>query len=130
MKQNLKSVKATAWKWMSLYVRKQMADTNGVCQCFTCKKWIDWKYEAEAGHFRSRRHESTMFDEVNVHVQCTYCNKELHGNEAVYFRRLNEVFGEGTAEGLIDKSLTPCHRNYNDFKTISDKYRKLYNDIK
>ena len=53
----------------SQYIRRSNADNNGYCTCVTCNKTFHWK-EIQAGHFMSRKHYSTRWDERNVKTQC------------------------------------------------------------
>ena len=57
----------------SQYIRRRNADHLGRVKCFTCGVEKHWK-EQQAGHFQSRSHHSTRWDEVNVQVQCVKCN--------------------------------------------------------
>ena len=57
----------------SQYIRRRNADHLGRVKCFTCGVEKHWK-EQQAGHFQSRSHHSTRWDEVNVQVQCPKCN--------------------------------------------------------
>lgn len=122
------AAKATAWKWFSKYIRKRAADDQDLIKCFTCGKYCHYK-NSDAGHFQSRRYESTKFDENNVHPQCKHCNMYLAGNIGVYYEQIEKTYGTGTAKKIIQKSQMTCKRNYNDLKTISDKYRQLYNKL-
>ncbi|HEY3526217.1 MAG TPA: hypothetical protein VGK47_08475, partial [Nitrososphaeraceae archaeon] len=57
-----------------------------------------------AGHFQSRRFNSTFIDERNVKPQSPYENCFLAGNQYVFGKRLDELYGEGTAEELVQLS--------------------------
>ena len=87
------------WKIFSEYIR--LRDSyDGYCNCFTCGANIDWKYETDAGHFMSRKNQATLFHPLNVHAQCKSCNGFKAGMQYEYGKRLNVVYGEGTAETL------------------------------
>tara|TARA_R110000822_G_scaffold67112_6_gene163662 strand:+ start:182 stop:592 length:411 start_codon:yes stop_codon:yes gene_type:complete len=91
---------------LSKYVRKSNADENGFINCFTCGAKKDWLYETDCGHFQSRSKMSTRFlyepehGMVNVMPQCKRCNMPNGGNGEQYLfgKHLDELFGEGTAE--------------------------------
>jgi len=57
----------------SKYIRLSSADKNGFCTCVTCNRKYHWK-NIQAGHFMSRKHYSTRWDERNVKPQCVACN--------------------------------------------------------
>jgi len=107
MKSTLSSTKKKAWRYFSKYIRLRDAlKTTGdihYCKCFTCGR-IEPIKKMDAGHFVSRRFNSTLFDERNVHSQCTYCNTFLGGDQLGYRRQLIKFYGEGIDIELEDKA--------------------------
>lgn len=104
-------LKAKLWRIFSKYIRLRDSDDQGYCQCITSGKTMFWK-EAQAGHFLSRRYNNTLFHEQNVHAQSAYDNLHLSGNQYIYGKRVDELYGEGTAEKLLalsrqEKKFTP-----------------------
>jgi len=97
---------------LSKFVRSSLADDEGYVECFTCGQRKNWKYEVDCGHFQSRSKYSTrwLFDPdngmVNVMPQCKGCNMTNGGQQYVFGKRLDAVFGEGTAEKVVDLSNT------------------------
>jgi hypothetical protein len=75
--------------------------------CYTCGIQME-PSDSQCGHFRSRTHLITRFDEVNCHAQCENCNEYLKGNLKVYAYRLDRDYGKGTAELLTLKSYKTC----------------------
>jgi hypothetical protein len=67
----------------SQYIRLSNADNNGYCICVTCNKTFHWK-AIQAGHFMSRKHYSTRWDERNVKPQCVACNVYRAGEQYKY----------------------------------------------
>ena len=64
----------------SKYIRLKSADKTGYCTCVTCGR--DYHYKnIQAGHFMSRKHYSTRWDERNVHPQCYGCNVMQQGKQ-------------------------------------------------
>jgi len=107
MKATLSSAKKRAWRYFSKYIRlrdalKTTGDIN-YCKCFTCGR-IESIKNMDAGHFVSRRFNSTLFDERNVNSQCTYCNTFQAGNQLEYRRQLIKFYGEGIDTELEDKA--------------------------
>ena len=58
----------------------------------------------QAGHFQSRKHYSTRWDELNVHPQCPKCNVFSQGEQYEYAKFLDRTYGEGTADSLVEKA--------------------------
>jgi len=56
---------------------------NEICTCVTCGKESHWK-DIQAGHFISRKHYSTRWDERNVKPQCVGCNVFKYGEQYKY----------------------------------------------
>ena len=83
----------------SQWVRLSNADHSGYCTCVTCEKRFHWK-EIQAGHFMSRKHYSTRWDENNVHPQCVACNVYRAGEQYKY----SVFLGQFQAEELYLKS--------------------------
>jgi hypothetical protein len=83
----------------SQWVRLSNADHSGYCTCVTCEKRFHWK-EIQAGHFMSRKHYSTRWDENNVHPQCVACNVYRAGEQYKY----SVFLGQYQAEELYLKS--------------------------
>lgn len=80
-------------KVFSLYIRLRDSDENGFCTCYTCGKVAHYK-EMQNGHFWSRTHLSTRFNEDNCKVQCVRCNIFKKGNYIVYTKKLLKELGE------------------------------------
>lgn len=66
----------------SQYIRRRYAK-NDIAECVTCGKRDHWK-KMDAGHFMSRKHYSTRWDEDNVQVQCKSCNLYNQGEQYKY----------------------------------------------
>ena len=101
-KQTVAVVKKKADTWFSKYVRYRDAQKRGgeyYAPCITCDKWLPIK-QMHAGHFQSRRHNSTRYDDENVNAQCAACNTYNQGEQFKYSKALNLKYGDGTAEKL------------------------------
>ena len=85
----------------SQWVRLSNADSKGNCTCVTCGKVGHWKTGGiQAGHFMSRKHYSTRWDERNVKPQCVGCNVFKSGEQYKYSLYL----GKQLSEELMIKS--------------------------
>lgn len=85
----------------SQWVRLSNADSRGFCTCVTCGKQGHWKTGGiQAGHFISRKHYSTRWDERNVKPQCVACNVYRSGEAYLYSLYL----GHNLSDELYQKS--------------------------
>lgn len=113
----------------SEYIRLRYAD-NGIVECFTCGKRAHWKDNMQAGHFQSRKHYATRWDEINVQVQCKACNVFRYGEQFIFGNRLDAKYGEGTAEKLHRKALRSIKLSTNELVLLINKYKDLTNTLK
>lgn len=86
----------------SQYIRRRYA-INDISECFTCGVKNEYKKQ-QAGHFASRRHYSTRWDEFNVQVQCYSCNICNQGMQFEFGKKLCLKYGDNFAEDLMIKS--------------------------
>ena len=82
----------------SIYIRRKNA-INDIAQCITCGKKDHWK-KLQNGHFMSRKHYATRWDEDNVEVQCSACNVFRYGEQYLFAKHL----GNEKADMLLAKS--------------------------
>lgn len=101
-KQSVSSLKKHADRYFSLYIRTRDADEDGLVPCITCgiKKPIK---EMQNGHFISRRVNILRYDEQNCNGQCIKCNMYGQGEQYLYSLALDEKYGKGTAESLVQR---------------------------
>jgi len=85
-------------KVFSEYIRKRKA-VNEFAECVTCGKVDHWK-DLQAGHFMSRKHYSTRWDERNVEVQCMACNVFRYGEQY----KFSKYLGTELSDELLSKS--------------------------
>ena len=100
MKKTISKLKKELDKWFSLYIRLREANEYGMVQCFTCGIVRGYKDGMQNGHFQSRKHLATRFDEENCQVQCIKCNMLSQGEQFKFGLNLDVKYGEGTAEEL------------------------------
>jgi hypothetical protein len=91
------------WKAFSVYIRVRDADSNGYCRCITSGKLVHWT-ECDAGHFISRRHMATKYDEQNVHAQGRGDNRFRSGEQLIYAKAIDKKYGQGTADRILARS--------------------------
>ena len=112
-------------KIFSLYVRQRNA-VNEIAECFTCGKQDHYK-KLQNGHFQSRKHYATRWDEVNCQVQCAGCNVFRYGEQYKFAVNLDNTFGVGTAESLQQKANTTIKLDNYDLEMLINKYQGLIN---
>lgn len=120
-----KTLKSNVWRWFSKFIRLRDAlKTTGTLtqvKCITCGKLLSIGF-CDAGHFVSRRYNSTLFDETNVHTQCRFCNRFLDGNLLEYRRQIVKMYGEGKDIELEDKATEIKKLTPEDLTNIKDYY--------
>lgn len=102
-------LKKEADKYFSTYVRYRdgnIIDGEWFSQCITSGQWIPIK-KAQAGHFMSRRYNSTRYEEENVNAQSYRDNVLFYGEQYKYALAIDEKYGEGTAAKLAKMAQTP-----------------------
>ena len=84
----------------SQYIRLSNSK-NGNCTCVTCGKVGHWKNGGiQAGHFMSRKHYATRWNEDNVKPQCIGCNMFKAGEQY----KFSLYLGGKLSEELLQKS--------------------------
>ena len=115
-------------KTFSRFIRLRDSE-DGYATCFTCGVKKEWK-KVDAGHFQTRSKYSIRWDEKNVHAQCKHCNMTNGGQQYTYGIKLDEVYGEGTAEELVRKGnqLTIKHTTQ-ELIELEKHYKRLANEL-
>jgi hypothetical protein len=104
----------------SKYIRLKYSK-NGICVCYTCGRKYDVK-KIQAGHFMSRRHYSTRWDEDNVRPQCYGCNVGNQGRNYEFGLNLNKE-EEGKADKLLNQSRELVKFSIGDIEMLIAKYQ-------
>jgi len=111
----------------SQYIRLNNADNRGYCSCVTCGKKGYWEKDGiHAGHFISRKHYATRWDENNVHPQCHYCNTYQYGEQY----KFSLFLGSNLSEDLLSKSHSIVKYNNNDLVEMINMYKKIVITLK
>ena len=82
-------------KIFSLYIRKRDAMPYGgrYFKCISCGRVLPFE-QADCGHFWSRRHMATRFDEDNCNAECKGCNRfdgdHLLGYQANLIKKIGQ----------------------------------------
>tara|TARA_R100001594_G_scaffold17072_2_gene34942 strand:+ start:3788 stop:4192 length:405 start_codon:yes stop_codon:yes gene_type:complete len=116
-------------KWFSLYIRLRYATAEGIAQCFTCGK-IDHYKKLQCGHFQSRRHHATRWNEWNCQVQCVKCNMFEQGEQYRFGIYLEGKYGEGTSRELIVLSQTTVKKTRIEYEEDISYYKAIVKNLK
>lgn len=118
-----KSIVTRLDKEFSLYIRQRQS-ANGIVTCFTCGKRDHWR-NMDCGHFMSRRHYATRWDEKNCQVQCKSCNIFRNGEQFIFGENLDKVYGEGTSHQLLQESRTSVKLSNPDLLERIEYYKSI-----
>lgn len=88
--------------------------------CITCHKLGD-----QAGHYWPVRYSGVRFEEMNVHVQETGCNKWKHGDQARYRMKLVEMYGEEAVKELDERAIRTQYKKWQreELNFLIQKYK-------
>lgn len=115
-------------KVFSLYIRLRNADENGMVKCYTSDKIVHYK-DAHAGHFLSRRHLGTRWNEINVQVQCVGENIFNSGNAPEFGRRIINEYGIQEYENLFVLSKKESKYDRFFYENMINHYTELVNKL-
>ena len=102
----------------SQYIRRKDA-IDEIATCVTCNKKDHYK-KLQCGHFMSRRHYSTRWDENNVAPQCKYCNRYCQGEQFLFSKHL----GLKLSNKLLIKSKQIAKFTDVEIKEMIDYYKQ------
>ena len=107
----------------SQYIRRK--DTiDDIAECITCGKKDHYK-KLQCGHFMSRRHYSTRWDENNVGVQCYGCNITNQGMQY----RFSQYLGDKISENMYIQSKQIVKFADVDLIDMINKYTSLLESL-
>jgi len=130
LKKTISKLKKELDKWFSLYIRLREANDYGMVQCFTCGVVRGYKDGMQNGHFQSRRHMSTRFDDENCQVQCMKCNMFSQGEQYKFALALDAKYGEGTASELEFLATRIKKISRNEYETDISYYKELVENLR
>ena len=131
MKKTVSKLKKELDKIFSVYIRLREANEYGMCQCITCGKVGHYKKDGmQNGHFQSRKHLSTRFDEENCQVQCVKCNVYAWGEQYKFSLALDSKYGEGKAQELQFLARTTLKISRVEYEEKISYYKSIVNKLK
>ena len=108
----------------SRYIRLRDAMSSGMFRCISCGK-IKPIEQADCGHFHSRTHMSTRFDEDNCHTECRYCNRFSADHIIGYRENLIKKIGEQRFMLLDIKAHETKKWSHFELEQLAKYYRAL-----
>lgn len=108
----------------SRYIRLRDAMPSGMFRCISCGK-IKPIEQADCGHFHSRTHMSTRFDEDNCHAECRYCNRFSADHIIGYRENLIKKIGEQRFMLLDIKAYETKKWSHFELEQLAKYYRAL-----
>jgi len=111
----------------SQYIRLKDS-VGGYATCFTCGKKDHWK-KLQNGHFQSRKHYATRWDEQNCQVQCAGCNVFRYGEQFLFAKYLDERFYAGLSDELYIKAKQIVKFTNSEIEDMILKYKKLVDSM-
>ena len=125
-KKTLKYWKNKVDKPFHEYIRRRDADNNtGYCNCISCDKKVHFT-ETDAGHFISRQHLITRYDERNVHAQCRKCNRFEYGRQYEYSLAL----GSELSDELLQKSRSILKMSDQEWQELYELFKNKLEELK
>lgn len=101
------------------FIRLRDTNDEGYGTCCSCNKPIHF-HDGQAGHFVTRQHKATRWDEENVHLQCIYCNQWEGGAQYAY----SKFLGQDKADELMAKSRQIFKLSDAEFEDIYYYYKE------
>lgn len=111
----------------SIYIRRKDA-INDIAKCVTCGKEDHWS-KLQNGHWASRRHYSTRWDERNCNVQCSGCNVFRAGEIYLYTKYLCSKYGDNFPEELYKLSQQTVKFTDADLQDMINAYKNKLNSL-
>ena len=111
----------------SQYIRLKNS-VDGYATCFTCGKKDHWK-KLQNGHFQSRKHYATRWDEQNCQVQCAGCNVFRYGEQFLFAKYLDKRFYAGLSDELYIKAKQIVKYTNSEIEDMILKYKNLVDSM-
>ena len=109
-------------KVFSLFIRARDMNEEGVSSCVTCGKLMTLK-TSQCGHFISRRHYATRWEEKNCAAQCVGCNMYQHGKQYEFGLAIDKRYGVGTSWKLLIQSKNTFKKDRSILQILINKYK-------
>lgn len=105
----------------SRYIRLRDTMPSGVFQCISCGR-IKRFEEGDCGHFYSRTHMATRWDEDNCHAECRACNRFSADHLLGYRERLVRKIGLVRVDRLAVMAHSVKHWQHFELEAMIEHY--------
>lgn len=109
-------------KAFSIFIRLRDINDDGYSSCVTCGKLMTLK-TSQCGHFISRIHYATRWEEKNCAAQCVACNMFKQGKQYEFGLAIDKRYGVGTAQKLLIQSKNTFKKDRNILEILIKKYK-------
>src|SRR6266853_6529220 len=122
-KSEIKKVQELLWSECRRIQIARYKLPDGSWRCFTCDKPVDGSNK-QLGHFIANSVGGALlrYNLDNLRIQCYYCNINLGGNGAIFYKKLLEEMGQEHIDELF--------RLKNKTTKALDHYIKLLGEYK
>lgn len=130
-KVSLKALDKKLWPIFSETIRRRDAKKfsgGEIVKCITCPHTGHWK-DFDCGHFISRRHLATKYNEKNNHAQCKGCNGFGAGKQYEYGKEIDRRYGAGTADLILVASRQSAKLGAFEFETMIEHYKHRLKEL-
>ena len=119
-------LKAKLDKVFSLYIRLRDSKPFNYrfFKCISCGEIKPFE-QADCGHFHSRRHLSTRFDEDNAHAECRACNRFSADQLINYEKNLIAKIGQQKFDLLKVKAAGTSNMSDFEYEQLIKYYKAL-----
>lgn len=118
---SIRYLKGVVWKQVSLFIRLRDSNKKGFGKCITCDNVEYYKF-ADAGHGIRRKHNATLYHEMNLGLQCKGCNQVKDGMEEEFAKATDERYGPGTWDNLKALSRTTKRFSVQELEEMLEHY--------
>lgn len=116
-------LKAKLDKEFSLFIRLRDCMPNGYCKCISCGQIKKFSM-MDAGHYFSRVHTATRWDDNNVHAECSYCNRFKSDHLEAYREHLIAKIGQQKFD-LLKWKIKDAKDHPEKYKMTDFEYEQL-----
>lgn len=115
------------WELCKQATRKAYKLPDGTWNCFTCGRRIDEPAKAQTGHFIPSGSCGAFlrYDLRNLRIQDYYCNINLGGNGATYYKALVEENGQEYVDQLFRDKQKVIKADVIWLQSKIDEYEKV-----
>lgn len=107
----------------SLYIRLRDAMPSGYVRCISCGKIKSFE-DVDCGHFHSRTHMSTRYDEENTWAECKFCNRFSADHLIGYQANLIKKIGQQRFDFLNVKAHSSKHYMDYELESMIEHYTR------